>query len=67
VIFDLVRLFRDAKTAAPPRADGREYPCDRKTLEPVIELVLRYTFEQGLLPHRLDAANAWEGLPAGFE
>jgi 4,5-dihydroxyphthalate decarboxylase len=67
VIFELVRLFRDANAAAPPRRDSRDpYPCERKALEPAVELALRYAAEQGLLPHRLDAANVWEGLPTAF-
>ena len=68
VIFELVRLFRDAKAAAPPRNDSRDpYPCERTTIELAVALVLRYAVEQGLLPRRLDAANAWEGLPARFK
>jgi 4,5-dihydroxyphthalate decarboxylase len=67
VIFELVRLFRDAKAAAPLHRDSRDpYPCERKALEPAVELALRYAVDQGLLPHRLDAANVWEGLPPGF-
>jgi 4,5-dihydroxyphthalate decarboxylase len=68
VIFELMRLFREAKAAVPPRHDSRDpYPCERTTIDPAVALVLRYAIEQGLLPRRLDAANAWEGLPAGFE
>ena len=67
VIFELVRLFRDAKATAPPRRDSRDpYPCERKALAPAVELALRYAVDQGLLPHRLDAANVWEGLPPAF-
>jgi 4,5-dihydroxyphthalate decarboxylase len=67
VIFELVRMFRDAKSNAPARRDSRDpYPCERKALEPAVELALRYAVEQGLLPHRLDAASVWEGLPPGF-
>ena len=68
VIFELVRLFRDAKAAAPPRGDSRDpYPCERTTLQPAIELVLRYAVEQGLVPRHFDAATAWEGLPAAIK
>ena len=61
-------MFREAKAAAPPRTDARDpYPFGRAALQPAIDLALRYTAEQGLLPRRLDAAEVWEGLPAGLE
>lgn len=66
LILELARMFRDAKAAAPPREDGRDpYPFGRRALQPAIDLALRYTAEQGLLPRRLDGAEVWEGLPIG--
>ena len=68
LIHELVRLFREAKAAAPPRADGRDpYPFGRRALQPAIDLALRYTAEQGLLPRPLAVADVWEGLPGGLE
>ena len=66
VIPELVRLFREAKAAAPTPSDNRDpYPSGRAALEPALRLALRYTAEQGLLPHRFNVADIWEGLPAG--
>jgi 4,5-dihydroxyphthalate decarboxylase len=68
LILELVRLFRAAKAAAPPRADSRDpYPIGRAALEPAVSLALRYTAEQGLLPRPLGIDDVWEGLPAGLE
>ncbi len=67
VIGELVRMFRAAKAAAPPRADGRDpYAIGRAALEPAIALALRYSAEQGLLPRPLTVSEAWEGLPEGL-
>jgi 4,5-dihydroxyphthalate decarboxylase len=68
LIHELMRMFREAKAAAPPRSESRDpYPFGRIALRPAINLALRYTTEQGLLPRRLDIADIWEGLPAGLE
>jgi 4,5-dihydroxyphthalate decarboxylase len=68
VIHELVRLFRAAKALAPPRADGRDpYPIGRTALQPAIELAVRYSAEQGLLPRPLALSEVWEGLPEGVE
>ena len=67
-IHELVRLFRAAKAAAPPRTDGRDpYPIGCAALEPAIELAARYCAEQGLLPRPLALSEVWDGLPAGLE
>ena len=67
-MLELVRMFREAKVAAPPRSTGRDpYPIGRTKLGPALSLALRYTAEQGLLPRRVDAARVWEGLPDGLE
>jgi 4,5-dihydroxyphthalate decarboxylase len=53
---------------APPRADGRDpYPIGRTALQPAIELAVRYSAEQGLLPRPLALSEVWEGLPEGVE
>ena len=63
LVAELVRMFREAKPAAPPRADGRDpYPFGRAALEPAVSLALRYTAEQGLLPGPLGLDEVWEGL-----
>ena len=68
VIRELVRMFRAAKAAAPPRADGRNpYAIGCAALQPAIELAVRYCAEQGLLPRPLALSEVWEGLPTGLE
>ena len=68
LILELLRMFREAKAAAPPRTEARDpYPLGRAALQPAIDLALRYTAEQGLLPRRLDGAEVWEGLPDDVE
>jgi 4,5-dihydroxyphthalate decarboxylase len=68
VIRELIRLFREAKAGAPPAADGRDpLVFGRAAVEPAIRLALRYTREQGLLPHDMQVEDAWEGLPADIE
>jgi 4,5-dihydroxyphthalate decarboxylase len=68
VMLELVRMFREAKAAAPPHSAGRDpYPIGRTALEPALRLALRYTAEQGLLPRCVDAARLWDGLPDGLE
>jgi 4,5-dihydroxyphthalate decarboxylase len=68
VILELARMFREAKSAAPPCSGDRDpYPFGRTALEPALSLALRYTAAQGLLPRRLNTATVWEGLPAGLE
>lgn len=65
LIAELLRMFRDAKAAVPPDAEGRDsLPMGRAALRPAIDLALRYSTEQGLLPRRPDAGEIWEGLPA---
>jgi 4,5-dihydroxyphthalate decarboxylase len=68
LIRELLRMFREAKAVAPPRTEARDpYPLVRGALQPAIDLALRYTAEQGLLPRRLDGAEVWEGLPDDVE
>jgi 4,5-dihydroxyphthalate decarboxylase len=67
LIVELVRLFREAKAGACPVYENRDpYPIGRAALQPAMRLALRYTAEQGLLPHRLDIEDVWEGLPTGL-
>lgn len=64
LVAELQHLFRDAKTAAPPPAGEVDtLPAGRAALRPAIELALRYSTEQGLLPRRLGPDEFWEGLP----
>jgi 4,5-dihydroxyphthalate decarboxylase len=68
VIRELFRLFREAKAAASSPADGRDpLVFGRAALEAPIRLALRYTREQGLLPHDMQVGDVWEGLPPGIE
>jgi hypothetical protein len=68
LIHELMRMFRDAKAAAPPRSDLCDpHPFRRTALQPAVNLALCYTAEQGLLPRRLDISDLWEGLPVGLK
>jgi 4,5-dihydroxyphthalate decarboxylase len=62
----LVRLFQEAKAAAPVTAsDGRDpLVFGRAALDPALRLALRYTLEQGLLPRHMKVEELWEGLHA---
>ena len=65
LVAELLRLFRDAKAAAPAAPGGRDpLPMGRAALRPAIDLAVRYSTEQGLLPRRLSDEEVWEGLPA---
>lgn len=65
LIAELLRLFRDAKAAAPAAPGARDpLPMGRAALRPAMDLAVRYSTEQGLLPRRLSAEEVWEGLPA---
>ena len=61
LVAELLRMFRDAKAAS---AGNDALPTGCAALQPAIDLALRYSAEQGLLPRRLDAAEVWDGLPA---
>jgi 4,5-dihydroxyphthalate decarboxylase len=64
LVAELLRLFRDAKAAAPPQDGGVDsLPAGRAALRPALELAARYAHEQGLLPQQLDPDEVWEGLP----
>jgi 4,5-dihydroxyphthalate decarboxylase len=68
VIRELMRLFREAKAAGAPSTSGRDpLALGRAALRPAIALALQYTAEQGLLPHRMQVEDVWEGLPAGLD
>jgi 4,5-dihydroxyphthalate decarboxylase len=65
LLAELIRMFRDAKAAAPFPSNGRDpLPIGRTALEPAIELALRYATEQRLLPRPLNPDEVWEGLPS---
>jgi 4,5-dihydroxyphthalate decarboxylase len=68
VIGELVRMFREAKTAGTaPVGDGRDpLVFGRAALEPAVRLALRYTTEQGLLPRRMEVEDVFAGLPQGL-
>ena len=68
LIVELLRMLREAKAAIPSDSAARDsLPMGRAALQPAVDLALRYSTEQGLLPRRLDAEGMWEGLPAGTE
>ena len=64
LIAELLRMVRDAKAAVSRDAGGRDpLPAGRAALRPAIELALRFSAEQGLLPRRIGLEDVWEGLP----
>ena len=65
LVAELLRLFREARAAAPQRAGGVDpLPAGRAALRPALELASRYAHEQGLVPRRLSPDEVWDGLPA---
>jgi 4,5-dihydroxyphthalate decarboxylase len=64
LVTELLRMFRDAKAAAPPPDGGDVLPIGRAALRPAIELALRFAADQDLLPRRLSEEEVWDGLPA---
>jgi 4,5-dihydroxyphthalate decarboxylase len=68
LVAELLRMFRDAKAAVSSDAGGRDsLPMDRAALQPSIDLALRYSAEQGLLPGPLGVEEVWKGLPAAAD
>ena len=61
LVAELLRMFRDANAAFP---GGDALPTGCAALRPAVDLALRYSAEQGLLPRHLDPAEVWDGLPA---
>ncbi|HEY8611939.1 MAG TPA: ABC transporter substrate-binding protein [Roseomonas sp.] len=66
LVAEVLRMARAAANTVPP-GDRGPPPASRETLRPVIELALRYTAEQDMLPRRLSVDEVWAGLPAGVE
>jgi len=66
LIAELLRMFREAKAAGPPAVtDGHDpLPMGHAALRPAIEIALRFSTEQGLLPRSLSEEEVWEGLPS---
>ena len=60
LVDELVRMFRDAAAAAP---GGNALPMGRAAVQPAVDLALRYSAAQGLLPRMLGPAEVWTGLP----
>jgi 4,5-dihydroxyphthalate decarboxylase len=65
LVAELLRLFREARAAAPQQAGGVDpLPAGRAALRPALELASRYAHEQGLVPRQLSPDEVWDGLPA---
>ena len=62
LVGELVRMFR---AAAAPGAEA--LPMGRAALQPAVDLALRYSAEQGLLPRTLGPDEVWDGLPGTTE
>ncbi len=60
LVGELVRMFREAAGATP---GGSILPLGRAALQPAVDLALRCSADQGLLPRTLDRDEVWEGLP----
>ena len=60
LVGELVCMFRDAAAASP---GSGALPMGRTALQPAVDLALRYSAEQGLLPRTLGLDEVWEGLP----
>ena len=61
LVGELVRMFQIAAAAAP---GGNILPMGRAALQPAVDLALRYSASQGLLPRTLGPAEVWEGSPS---
>jgi 4,5-dihydroxyphthalate decarboxylase len=61
-LVELMRLFRASRVASGVGRDGDQ--DGRAAVQPAVELILRYAWQQGLLPRRMSLAEVWEGLPA---
>lgn len=62
LVAELLRMTKDAAGVAPAR--GFQVTATPETLRPAIELALRYSHEQGLLPRALSVEEVWEGFVA---
>lgn len=63
LVGELVHMFQDAAAASGAEA----LPMGRAALQPAVDLALRYSAAQGLLPRTLDPDEVWEGLPGTME
>ena len=61
LVAELLRMFRAARPVG--RASRAALPMGRAALQPAIDLALRYSAEQGLLPKPFAADAVWDGLP----
>ncbi|MBV8524358.1 MAG: ABC transporter substrate-binding protein [Acetobacteraceae bacterium] len=61
LVTELLKMFRAAKDAAGPPDSPDPLLIGQEKLQPAIELALRYSAEQGLLPRELSPVEAWEG------
>ena len=67
LVAELFRMFRLAKAAVPLTPGARDtLPMGRAALQPIIDLALCISAEQGLLPRALHASDIWSGLPASI-
>ena len=64
LVAELMRMFREAKAAAPAPEDGRDpCPIGRDAVDPALALAARYAAEQGLTARRLSLDDIWRGSP----
>jgi 4,5-dihydroxyphthalate decarboxylase len=64
---DLVVAFLKELNGSLVAAGGnRDLPMGRNALQPAVNLALRFSIEQGLVPASMTAEQVWEGLPAGI-
>jgi 4,5-dihydroxyphthalate decarboxylase len=60
LVTEIVRMFRTALA-------GTTLPVGREALRPALELAIRFSVEQGLLPRPLSLDEVWGGLPPDIE
>ena len=61
LVAELLYMFRAARPVGQTSRDA--LPMGRAALQPAIDLALRYSAEQGLVPKPLTADAVWDGLP----
>ena len=64
LVGELVRMFQIAAAAAPGE---NILPMGRAALQPAVDLALRYSASQGLLPRTLGLDEVWEGSPSAAD
>jgi 4,5-dihydroxyphthalate decarboxylase len=62
----VVEFLRELRGSIAAAGGNRDLPMGRAALQPAIDLALRYSIEQGLVPASMTGEQVWDGLPAGI-